>query len=301
MVGGGGVRLAAESAVQQAEFFLALDARQDEPPNQPRSARPRRQRDRSANGWKNSSPTRSARERGVMFDEQRQRVVGFTATYYRDLLLREDRNAAVDPGQAAVVLAEALRPAGREIFRRRRIGDDLARLGWICCGKRMPEHPWPAFDAEQLASFWPRPSWRAARSLEDLRKVSLVPLLQSMLVYPLDRLFEQHAPQTIEVPSGSQIRIDYSSGRSRCWPCGCRSCSAGPTRRASPAGAWRCVLHLLGPNYRPVQITEDLRSFWTTTYFQVRKDLRTRYPKHSWPEDPLTATPERGVDGDDQR
>ena len=52
------------------------------------------------------------------------------------------------------------------------------------------------------------------------------------------------------------------------------------------------VLHLLGPNFRPVQITEDLRSFWATTYFQVRKDLRARYPKHSWPENPLTARAE---------
>jgi ATP-dependent helicase HrpB len=51
-------------------------------------------------------------------------------------------------------------------------------------------------------------------------------------------------------------------------------------------------LHLLGPNFRPVQITDDLRSFWSTTYFQVRKDLRVRYPKHSWPEDPLHAKPE---------
>ena len=52
------------------------------------------------------------------------------------------------------------------------------------------------------------------------------------------------------------------------------------------------LMELLGPNYRPVQITSDLASFWKTTYFQVRKDLRIRYPKHSWPEDPLTATPE---------
>jgi len=58
------------------------------------------------------------------------------------------------------------------------------------------------------------------------------------------------------------------------------------------AGRVPIVLHLLGPNYRPVQITEDLRNFWSTTYFQVRKDLRARYPKHSWPEDPLTAKPE---------
>jgi ATP-dependent helicase HrpB len=52
------------------------------------------------------------------------------------------------------------------------------------------------------------------------------------------------------------------------------------------------LLHLLGPNYRPVQITNDLKSFWSTTYFQVRKDLRVRYPKHSWPDNPLTATPQ---------
>jgi len=52
------------------------------------------------------------------------------------------------------------------------------------------------------------------------------------------------------------------------------------------------VLHLLGPNFRPVQITEDLRSFWGNTYFQVRKDLRARYPRHSWPDDPLSAKPE---------
>ena len=51
------------------------------------------------------------------------------------------------------------------------------------------------------------------------------------------------------------------------------------------------LLHILGPNYRPVQVTDDLRSFWTTTYFQVRKDLRGRYPKHAWPDDPLTAPP----------
>ena len=51
------------------------------------------------------------------------------------------------------------------------------------------------------------------------------------------------------------------------------------------------LVHILGPNYRPVQVTDDLRSFWTTTYFHVRKDLRGRYPKHSWPDDPLKAPP----------
>ena len=59
------------------------------------------------------------------------------------------------------------------------------------------------------------------------------------------------------------------------------------------SGRWReVVLHLLGPNFRPVQVTEDLASFWRTTYPQVRKDLRARYPKHAWPEDPFTAKPQ---------
>jgi ATP-dependent helicase HrpB len=57
------------------------------------------------------------------------------------------------------------------------------------------------------------------------------------------------------------------------------------------------LLHLLAPNYRPQQVTDDLASFWANTYPQVRKDLRARYPKHAWPEDPLTATPERRPGG----
>ena len=55
----------------------------------------------------------------------------------------------------------------------------------------------------------------------------------------------------------------------------------------------RCpvLLHLLSPGYKPMQITQDLRSFWSSAYFEIRKDLRTRYPKHKWPDDPLTAVP----------
>jgi ATP-dependent helicase HrpB len=59
-------------------------------------------------------------------------------------------------------------------------------------------------------------------------------------------------------------------------------------------GRVRVLLHLLAPNYRPQQVTDDLASFWNTTYQQVRKELRARYPKHAWPEDPWNAPPQRG-------
>src|SRR4029079_17911959 len=100
------------------------------------------------------------------------------------------------------------------------------------------------------------------------------------------------------VPTGNRIKLDYApqSGGSRITPpvLAVRLQELfGWTETPRIAGGRVPVrLHLLGPNYRPVQITDDLRSFWSTTYFQVRKDLRVRYPKHSWPEDPLSATPQ---------
>jgi ATP-dependent helicase HrpB len=289
MVGGGGVRLAPESAVRQAEFFLALDARQD----QRRITREALVRIASAirlEWLEELFPESIRRESGVMFDEEKQRVVGFSADYYRDLLLREDRNAAVDPDQAARVLAEALRPRAAELFAADEGASNwLARLALL--RQAMPEHAWPQADAGQLADLLASAA-QGRKSLDELRKIPLAPLLQGLLSYPLDRLFEQHAPQTIEVPSGSQIRLDYSSGPKPVLAARLQELFGWTDTPKIAGGRVSVVLHLLGPNYRPVQITEDLRSFWSNAYFQVRKDLRTRYPKHSWPEDPLTAAPQ---------
>ena len=120
----------------------------------------------------------------------------------------------------------------------------------------------------------------------------LAPLLLGRLPYPLDRLLEQHAPPAIEVPTGNRIKLDYAAGAKPVLAVRLQELFGWTDTPRIAGGRVPVVLHLLGPNYRPVQITEDLRSFWSTTYFQVRKDLRVRYPKHSWPEDPLTAKPE---------
>jgi ATP-dependent helicase HrpB len=108
----------------------------------------------------------------------------------------------------------------------------------------------------------------------------------------LDRLFDQHAPQAIAVPTGNRIHINYSSGERPVMAVRLQELFGWTHTPTVAGGRVPVVLHLLAPNYRPVQITDDLRSFWSTAYFQVRKDLRVRYPKHSWPEDPLTAQPE---------
>jgi ATP-dependent helicase HrpB len=119
-----------------------------------------------------------------------------------------------------------------------------------------------------------------------------VPFLQARLMYPLDRLLDEHAPETLAVPTGNRIRVEYAVGQPPVLAVRLQELFGWTDTPRIAAGRVPVVLHLLGPNFRPVQITDDLRSFWATTYFQVRKDLRVRYPKHSWPEDPLTAKPQ---------
>ena len=94
------------------------------------------------------------------------------------------------------------------------------------------------------------------------------------------------------MPTGNLIRLRYGQGPHPILAVRLQELFGLTDTPRVAGGRVPVLIHLLGPNYRPVQITDDLRSFWTTTYFQVRKDLRTRYPKHAWPEDPLTATPQ---------
>jgi ATP-dependent helicase HrpB len=287
MVGGGGVRLAAESTVRQGDFFLAVDARHD-----PRSAT------REAMvciaslvrvQWLHEMfPQSIRRQRGVEFDPQRQRVIGFTRTWYHDLLLEEDKNAPIDPTQAGEALAAALRPRAVELFK----ADEstrsfLARVALL--RRHMPEHPWPMFTDEELADALAE-QCASKRSTEEVLRSSLIDALRGRLVYPLDRLLEEHAPEAIEVPTGNRIRLEYTEDQPPVLAVRLQELFGWTQMPSIAGGRVRVRLHLLGPNYRPVQVTDDLQNFWATTYFQVRKDLRARYPKHSWPEDPLTAT-----------
>ena len=154
----------------------------------------------------------------------------------------------------------------------------------------MPEHAWPAFDEAELAQVLAE-ACAGKRSVHEVR-AGLANALRSRLPYPLDRLLDEHAPETIEVPTGNRIRLAYSMNQPPVLAVRLQELFGWTDTPRVAGGRMPVKLELLGPNYRPVQVTEDLRNFWATTYFQVRKDLRARYPKHSWPEDPLSARPE---------
>jgi ATP-dependent helicase HrpB len=289
IVGGGGVRLAPESVVRKSEYFLALDVRHD-----PRS--PTREAAVSIAcairpEWlEEIFPQSIVREERLTFDEEKQQVTVVRVVRYLDLVLSEHRDLAADAHKAGEVLAEALRPRGQEIV----TADPksvavLNRVAFL--RKWMPEHPWPKFDAAELGDLLAE-ICQNKKSAKELKSESMSDAILGRLNHPLDGLLDQHAPPTIQVPSGSRIEIDYAVDSPPVLAVRLQEIFGWIETPRLAAGRAAIVLHLLGPNFRPVQITDDLQSFWATTYFQVRKDLRVRYPKHSWPEDPLTATPQ---------
>jgi ATP-dependent RNA helicase HrpB len=280
--------LARESAVRTAEFFVAVDVRKD---------------DRSTRGealvrvasaieplWLSQCfPGSITRSASVQFDAAHGRVVGATQTRYLDLVLAESGDATVDPIQAAEALAAAVRPRAGEIF----AADEsaaavLARVEFL--RKWMPEHPWPVLDAELLGDVLAEVC-TGQRGIDDLKRQPLADFLMRRLTYPLDRLLDQQAPREIDVPSGKAIRLRYESGRAPVLAVRLQELFGLKQTPRLAGGRVAVILEILGPNYRPVQVTDDLASFWATAYFQVKKDMKRRYPKHHWPDDPLTATP----------
>jgi ATP-dependent helicase HrpB len=275
--------------VRDAEFFLALDPRED------RRGGTLEARVRVASAlqveWLDELFPGSLRtERSVRFDPDRGRAVGVTSLWYRDLLLREDRNARVDPAEASQALAASLRSQAAELVR-----SDEAAATWLArldlLRRAMPEAGWPALDDEALADVV-ADACSGRRTLEEVRQAPFASLVRNRVTHAQARLMDEHAPEALTVPSGNRIRLSYEPGRPPVLAVRLQELFGWTETPRLAAGRVAVTLHLLGPNFRPVQITDDLRSFWATTYFQVRKDLRARYPRHSWPDDPLTARPE---------
>jgi ATP-dependent helicase HrpB len=285
MVGGRGVRLIPESAVRSGEFFVAVELRHD--PRSPKAEAAVRIASRIDVEWLEQTFPGSIRiERGAEFDPQRERVVGFVRKYYRDQLLSDDPHAAVDPSQAAAALGQAMRSQAAELFRADPAAESiLARVALLRA--TLPEHPWPDCSDEQLGELLLE-HCAGKRTVAEVRS-GLASLLLSQLRYPLDRLLESEAPATMLVPSGNRLAIRYAAGQPPTISVRLQEIFGWKETPRIAQGRMRLRVELLGPNYRPVQLTDDLKNFWATTYFQVRKDLRARYPKHAWPEDPLTA------------
>ncbi|MVU81193.1 ATP-dependent helicase HrpB [Nocardia sp. ET3-3] len=200
-----------------------------------------------------------------------------------------------DPSLVTSALLRGLREAGLDLLRWDEDARGLRqRLDFL---HRTLGAPWPAVDDDTLlaeAETWLGPELSTARRRADLERVDAGQALRRLLPWPEAARLDELAPERLEVPSGSKIRLDYAADPPVLavkvqeifgW--------AEPPRLAG--GRVSPLLHLLSPARRPVAVTADLPSFWRTGWPQVRADLRGRYPKHAWPEDPTTVTAHRGT------
>jgi ATP-dependent helicase HrpB len=286
MVGGRGVKLAPTSGVTEPELFACVDV----------DAAGADSLVRIASGVKRDwlPPERIASQTEVTFDEQTERLAARKRVRFDDLVLEEGHAHVADEDEAARVLAAA---AAERLERVLPPPDSEAgrfRTRVRCLRAWMPDANLPAFDSFDLRELLEHLA-RSRRSLTELRSGPWLDLLKGQLSYEQSRLLEREAPDRLEVPSGSHIRVEYEEGRPPVLAARIQELFGLTETPRVGGGRAKVLLHLLAPNYRPQQVTDDLASFWANTYPLVRKELRGRYPKHSWPDDPLTAEAVRGA------
>ncbi len=289
MVGGFGVKIAPTSVVTHAPLFIAVDARDDTRSNT-RQALAYICSEVREEWLREMFPHMVLTTREVELDEASGKVQARIITRFADLPIHEQVDHQADSADIADALAAAARRNARAIFSSdRKAAQLLERLAFV--RHHLPEKGFPEMDDDTLGEILAR-SCAGKRSLQQVKELDLAGLLLGELDWKLARELDELAPEYIQVPSGSRIRLEYSGEKQPTLSVRLQEIFSWQQTPRIAGGRVPLVLELLGPNFRPVQVTSDLASFWRTTYFQVRKDLRVRYPKHSWPEDPLTASPE---------
>lgn len=140
---------------------------------------------------------------------------------------------------------------------------------------------------------WLQPYLAGMRRLEHLNSLDLLAILKARMDWPALHAMEKQVPSHVIVPSGSSIRIDYTDPTAPVLPVKLQEMFGATETPSIIDGAMALSIHLLSPAGRPLQITQDLPAFWSNSYAQVKAEMKGRYPKHPWPDDPLTAAPTR--------
>nr|WP_240948266.1 ATP-dependent helicase HrpB [Planosporangium mesophilum] len=210
------------------------------------------------------------------------------------IVLSEYQLSHPDRGLLVEALLDGLRQDGIGLLRWGREARALRERLAFC--HRVFGPPWPAVDDEALvdqARQWLDPELGQARRRTDLERIDVGAALRRLLAWPQAARLDELAPERLAVPSGSRIRVDYSDPAVPVLAVPVQEAFGWQRTPVIADGRVTVLLHLLSPAGRPVAVTSDLPSFWRTGYPRVRAELRGRYPRHAWPEDPTTAPPTR--------
>ncbi|WP_447737320.1 ATP-dependent helicase HrpB [Rhodanobacter soli] len=237
-------------------------------------------------------PAQFSRQRTLRWNDERGAAEAFDERRFGAIVL-ERRSVPVKPADALPALLAAVRARGlgalpwSEHARRLRARMQALRA-W------MPELGLPdVSDAALLASLedWLAPHLDGRHRLDALGAEELSQALASRFDYEQRRTLDAQAPESLVVPSGQSRRLEYAEGEPPVLAVKLQELFGLADTPRVGGGRIPVTLHLLSPAGRPIQVTQDLRGFWERTYPEVKKELKGRYPRHPWPDDPWTATP----------
>jgi ATP-dependent helicase HrpB len=219
-------------------------------------------------------------------------VVARTVQRLGAITLAERRIDRPDPQLVRAALLEGLRREGLGLLTWSRAATELRER--MAFARAAMGEPWPAVDDDALlagAGEWL--DLAGARRRADLAKIDLANALRRRMPWSVAGRLDEVAPERLPVPSGSRVRVDYADAAAPVLAVKVQEAFGWADAPRLADGRVPVLLHLLSPAGRPVAVTRDLASFWANGYPQVRSELRGRYPRHPWPEDPTTAEPTR--------
>ena len=235
--------------------------------------------------------------RRVVWDKQEGRIIA-TREEQMGAITLSVRQVSPSEEEVANLLCDIIRSKTAKITFSREALQFQAR---VCLMRQtFPEENWPDLSDEALLSTpeeWLLPWLSGIRNAQQLATLNIGPALQERLTWEQRRHLADRAPVTVTVPSGSNITIDYAAGEIPVLAVKLQEMFGLADTPVIAGGRVKLLLHLLSPARRPVAITRDLKQFWNTGYPQVKKELKGRYPKHPWPDDPWNAIPTRRTKG----
>jgi ATP-dependent helicase HrpB len=237
-----------------------------------------------------------SRSTQVRWDSDAGRVIASDRICLGTIVVEEKPVETVSPDLVHHVMLDGIRTMGIESLPWNRESRQLqARV--LCLRSWQPDEDWPDLSDSSLIDdlSWLGPYLAGISRVEQLKRLNLKEIFMSRLGWERQQLLERLAPVALVVPSGSRIRLHYQEGAPPTLAVRIQEMFGTLETPVVCDGRVAVLLHLLSPAQRPLQMTTDLAGFWQRTYPEIKKELKGRYPKHFWPDDPLAAIATRGT------
>ncbi|WP_295904763.1 ATP-dependent helicase HrpB [uncultured Vibrio sp.] len=226
----------------------------------------------------------------VEWSESRGRLIAESQLKLGCLVIKRKELPTLDKQKMTDALLNYVNRKGLSVLNWSQSASEL--LTRIRCGADwLPDKPWPLVDEESLLSdldTWLAPYMSGVTSLKGLKNIDLVQVLSAYLGWPLNQEIDQWLPVSHTLPTGTKKRIRYEVDREPVLSVRMQEIFGEKESPVIALGKKKIVLELLSPAQRPLQVTQDLASFWAGSYKDVQKEMKGRYPKHVWPDDPAT-------------